>query len=135
MGSVKVNEDAAAVIKMWRFFPRNIKTPINIWGFIGGADNEFSLTVLFPEIALFYRHISYFTILSKVLRRVYWRTPTVSAVMRPEKLSITNEYAASSEKSVPDRRISMKLYTFAIIESKTLSSCQQTSSTRKRRTR
>ena len=101
----------------------------------GGQDNEFSLTVLFSEIALFSSIFLAFPILSKVLRRVYWRTPTVSAVMRPEKLSITNEYAASSEKSVPDRRISMKLYTFAIIESKTLSRCQQTSSTRKRRTR
>ena len=106
----------------------------------GGADNEFSLTVLFPEIALFYRHISCFpdslqSSPSCVLENVYTRSVLVSAVMRPEKLSITNEYAVSSEKSVPDRRISMKLYTFAIIESKTLSRCQQTSSTRKRRTR
>ena len=96
---------------------------IILLGFVGvlsgGADVEFSLTVLFSEVALFSSIFLVFPILSKALRRVYWRTPTVSAVMRPEKLSITNEYAASSEKSVPMRRISMKLYTFVTIASKT----------------
>ena len=54
---------------MWRY-RLTFQTAIFAWKF-GGPDNEFSLTVLFSEIALFYRHISYFTILSKVLRRVY----------------------------------------------------------------
>ena len=79
----------------------------------------------FPKSPCFQAYLIFYDSLqsspSCVLENVYIRSVLVSAVMRPKKLSITNEYAASSEKSVPDRRISMKLYTFAIIESKKLS--------------
>ena len=106
----------------------------------GGADNEFSLTLLFLCIPLFSSMFHVFPILSKVLRRVYWRTPTptpfwfrLACDLRNYPLRMNTPYLRRSP--CLDEGFSMKLYTFATIASKTLSRCPQTSSNRKRRTR